>query len=60
MKDLAAVERLGRKFTSAPFIPHGRGLREINFLALVFSVKTGVFVVMGNDLACEKYFKWNK
>ena len=26
MKDLAAGERLGRKFTCAPFIPHGRGL----------------------------------
>ena len=30
MKDLAAGERLGRKFTCAPFIPHGRGLRYIN------------------------------
>ena len=27
MKDLAAGERLGRKFTFSPFIPHGRGLR---------------------------------
>ena len=27
MKDLAAGERLGRKFTCAPFIPHGRGLK---------------------------------
>ena len=26
VKDLAAGERLGRKFTCAPFIPHGRGL----------------------------------
>ena len=26
MNDLAARERLGRKFTCAPFIPHGRGL----------------------------------
>ena len=26
MNDLAAGERLGRKFTCAPFIPHGRGL----------------------------------
>ena len=30
MKDLAAGERLGRKFTCAPFIPHGRGLRKLN------------------------------
>ena len=29
MKDLAAGERLGRKFTCAPFIAHGRGLREL-------------------------------
>ena len=28
MKDLAAGERLGRKFTCVPFIPHGRGLSE--------------------------------
>ena len=28
MKDLAAGERLGRKFTCAPFIPHGRGLSQ--------------------------------
>ena len=28
MKDLAAGERLGRKFTCAPFIPHGRGLKR--------------------------------
>ena len=26
VNDLAAGERLGRKFTCAPFIPHGRGL----------------------------------
>ena len=26
MKDLAAGERLGRKLTFLPFIPHGRGL----------------------------------
>ena len=26
MKDLAAGERLGRKFTFLPFIAHGRGL----------------------------------
>ena len=26
VNDLAAEERLGRKFTCAPFIPHGRGL----------------------------------
>ena len=26
MKDLAAGERLGRKVSCAPFIPHGRGL----------------------------------
>ena len=25
MKDLAAGERLGRKFTFSPFLPHGRG-----------------------------------
>ena len=27
VKDLADGERLGRKFTCAPFIPHGRGLK---------------------------------
>ena len=27
MKDLVAGERLGRKFTCGPFIPHGRGLK---------------------------------
>ena len=29
MKDLAAGERLGRKFTCAPFIPHDRGSNQI-------------------------------
>ena len=28
VNDLAAGERLGRKFTCAPFIPHGRGLKN--------------------------------
>ena len=30
MKDLAARERLGGKFTFSLFIPHGRGLRGIS------------------------------
>ena len=28
VKDLAAGERLGRKITFSPFIPHGPGLTE--------------------------------
>ena len=35
MKDLAAGERLGRKFTCAPFIPHGRGLIRNDFLVKI-------------------------
>ena len=45
VKDLAAGERLERKFTFSPFIPHGWGLTlAITFLAEVIGLSYCTFV----------------
>ena len=47
MKDLAAGDRLGRKFTCAPFIPHGRGLICVlmtghSCIIVIATISTGI------------------
>ena len=49
MKDLAAGERLGRKFTCTLFIPHGRGLNRCYVKFEPIEIKTSFWCVYSTN-----------
>ena len=57
MNDLAAGERLGRKFTCVPFIPHGRGLNRGAFP--IFQSLFYPQYWLGDDINHQEYDETN-